>query len=327
MNGLLSAPRTPKPPWLRVDLPTGDRYRFLKDTLGDRQLNTVCEEARCPNIGECWGGGTATFMVLGDTCTRGCRFCAVKTWKSGTPVDPDEPRKVAEAIRLMNLDYVVITSVDRDDLPDQGAGHFAEVIRTVKRETGILVEVLIPDFRADREALQTIVEATPDVAAHNVETVRRLTPSVRDAKASYDQSLNVLSILKELNPRLLTKSSLMVGLGETELELNESFQDLRREGVNFLTLGQYLKPSSKHLDVNRFVSPEEFDRLGETAKRFGFDYVVSGPLVRSSYRAGEFYNEVSETNRTLADDLRANELQAPSKKARHVRSLVNADAK
>jgi len=289
MSGLSNAPRfTSKPSWLRVNLPTGERYRFLKETLSERRLNTVCEEARCPNVGECWGGGTATFMVLGDTCTRGCRFCAVKTQKRGTPVDPDEPAKVAESIKLMDLEYVVITSVDRDDLPDQGARHFADVIQTVKSETGILVEVLIPDFRADEKALQIIVDAKPDVVAHNVETVRRLTPSVRDARATYDQSLRVLNTLKRLRSNLLTKSSLMVGLGETGDELKEAFGDLRREGVNFLTLGQYLQPSQKHLDVVRYLTPEEFDRLADMARTFGFDYVASGPLVRSSYRAGEF---------------------------------------
>lgn len=279
----------PKPSWLRVDLPTGEKYRFLKDTLKGLELHTVCEEARCPNVAECWGGGTATFMVLGDVCTRGCRFCAVKTARRGTAVDAGEPRKVADAVKAMGLDYVVITSVDRDDLPDQGASHFADVIRAVKEATGILVEVLIPDFRGKADCLSVIAAAGPDVIAHNVETVRRLTSVVRDPRATYEQSLGVLRAVKELNPRMLTKSSIMLGVGETIDDINETLGDLRKAGVDFLTLGQYLQPTSKHLNVTRFVPPEEFDALGKLAESYGFSYVASGPLVRSSYRAGEFF--------------------------------------
>lgn len=278
-----------KPPWLRVDLPHGERYLFLKETLRSLELHTVCEEAHCPNIGECWGGGTATFMVLGDVCTRGCGFCAVRHGKQGIALDAAEPEKLAKAVKAMQLDYVVITSVNRDDLQDQGAAHFAKVIQAVREMSDVLIEVLIPDFRGDSKALQTVVEAKPDVLAHNLETVSRLTPFVRDARASYHQSLSVLNFVKQLNPKLLTKSSLMVGLGETRQELEKSFLDLRERRVDFLTLGQYLRPSLKHLEVFRYVTPFEFDELGEIAKGYGFSYVASGPLVRSSYKAGEYF--------------------------------------
>jgi lipoic acid synthetase len=279
----------PKPSWLRVNLPHGEKYRFIKEMLSHLSLHTVCEEAHCPNMGECWGGGTATFMIMGDVCTRGCRFCAVKTSKYGSPLDPDEPQKLAKAVRQMELEYVVITSVDRDDLPDQGAAHFAKVVEAVKAQTNALVEVLIPDFCANQEALQKVVNAKPDVIAHNVETVRRLTPFVRDRRAGYDQSLQVLQIIKELAPRMITKSSLMLGIGETVEELEETFGDLRNKQVDCLTLGQYLQPSPKHLPVQKFVSPQEFEALKSVAESYGFLYVASGPLVRSSYRAGEFF--------------------------------------
>ncbi len=288
-NASLISRFSPKPDWLRVQLPTGERYRFLKETLATSNLHTVCEEAHCPNIGECWGGGTATFMVLGDVCTRGCRFCAVKTGRQGIALDEEEPNKIAQAVKAMKLEYVVITSVDRDDLPDQGANHFAHVVRRLKAECEILVEVLIPDFRGDVSALRVMAESKPDVIAHNVETVRRLTPLVRDRRCSYEQSLRVLESAKQMDSNILTKSSIMIGLGETVEELREVFSDLRSVQVDFLTLGQYLRPTPKHLEVKEYVSPQVFEELGELAKSYGFQYVASGPLVRSSYKAGEFF--------------------------------------
>lgn len=279
-----------KPPWLKVRAPGGERYAAIKYRARELKLHTVCEEARCPNIGECWGGGTATFMVMGDICTRGCRFCAVNTSRNGAPLDPDEPRNVAFSIAEMGLDYVVLTSVDRDDLPDQGAGHFAACIREIRAAApNTLVEVLIPDFRGKPDLIQVIVDAAPDVIAHNIETVERLTPRVRDPRATYAQSLAVLAELKRLDPDRLTKSSVMLGHGESELELLQTMADLRGVGVDFLTLGQYLRPSDKHLPVVEFIPPEQFERARELGLGLGFKFVASGPLVRSSYRAGEFF--------------------------------------
>lgn len=285
------AARERKPAWLKVKAPGGTRYAELKKLVHDRKLHTVCEEAACPNVGECWGGGTATLMLMGDLCTRGCRFCNVK---SGRPkegwLDADEPRKTAEAVRLMGLDYVVLTSVDRDDLPDQGSAHLAASIRAI-RETSpeTLVEILIPDFRGEASHVETVVAAGPHVLAHNLETVERLTPSVRDARAAYRQSLEVLREAGRRHPRLVTKSSLMLGLGETRDEVLQAMRDLRAAGVHVLTLGQYLRPSDWHLAVERFVPPEEFDALRAEGESMGFLYVAAGPLVRSSYRAGEYF--------------------------------------
>ncbi len=282
--------RGEKPPWLKVKLPGSERYHDIKRRARELKLSTVCEEARCPNIGECWGGGTATFMVMGDTCTRGCRFCAVKTAKRPAPLDLDEPRNVAAAIAEMGLDYVVITSVDRDDLVDQGANHFAAVIRECRLASPrTKVEVLIPDFRRDYSLLQRIVDAKPEVIAQNVETVERLTHPVRDAKASYRQSLDVLAQIKRFDPTMLTKSSLMVGLGETPEEMEQAMRDIRAAGVDFLTLGQYLQPTPKHLPVVEFVHPDQFAAYERLGLDMGFTYVASGPLVRSSYKAGEFF--------------------------------------
>ena len=279
-----------KPPWLKVRLPGSDRYHDIKKRARELNLSTVCEEARCPNIGECWGGGTATFMVMGDTCTRGCRFCAVKTAKRPAPLDPNEPAHTAAAIAEMQLDYVVITSVDRDDLPDQGANHFAAVIREVRRAAPrTKIEVLIPDFRRDYSLLARIVEAAPEVIAQNLETVERLTAHVRDAKAGYRQSLDVLAEVKRQNPSMLTKSSLMVGVGETPDEMRAAMADLRAAGVDFLTIGQYLQPTPKHIPVEAFVHPDQFAAYEEMGLALGFAYVASGPLVRSSYKAGEFF--------------------------------------
>jgi lipoic acid synthetase len=278
-----------KPGWLRVGVPGGERYGRVRDTLSGLKLHTVCAEAHCPNVAECWGGGTATVMLMGDTCTRGCRFCQVKTAARPPALDPDEPRHVAEAVRKLSLDYVVVTSVDRDDLPDGGAAHFAEAIRRLKEVPGLLVEVLTPDFRGDVEAVRTVGRAAPDVFANNLETVRRLTPAVRDGRAGYDQTLQVLERMKREFPGVVTKSSIMVGLGETAAEVEQAMRDLRAVGVEVLTLGQYLRPSAWHLPVVEFVTPEAFAAFEATGRQLGFRYVASGPLVRSSYRAGELF--------------------------------------
>jgi len=278
-----------KPDWLRIRPGRGSAFRDVTRTVHDFGLVTVCEEAHCPNLTECWSGGTATFMVLGDTCTRGCRFCAVKTGRNGQPVDVLEPRKIAQAVKNWGLDYVVITSVDRDDLPDQGANHFAECIRQLKAENpGLLVEVLTPDFRGNENLVHTIVEASPDVFAHNVETVRRLQKGVRDPRAGYEQSLSVLKAAKRLGASY-TKSSLMLGLGETESEVAQTLDDLRAVGVDVVTFGQYLRPTRLHLPVKAYVTPKQFDAYRELAESKGFLYCASGPFVRSSYRAGEFF--------------------------------------
>jgi lipoic acid synthetase len=278
-----------KPGWLRVGVPGGERYGRVRETLAGLNLHTVCAEAHCPNVAECWGGGTATVMLMGDTCTRGCRFCQVKTAARPPALDPDEPRHVADAIRKLHLDYVVVTSVDRDDLPDGGAAHFAEAIRQLKAIPGLLVEVLTPDFQGDPEAVRTVGRAGPDVFANNVETVRRLTPAVRDGRAGYDQTLEVLARMKREFPGVVTKSSIMVGLGESAAEVEETMRDLRAVGVEVLTLGQYLRPSAWHLPVVEFVTPEAFAAYETAGRDLGFRYVASGPLVRSSYRAGELF--------------------------------------
>jgi len=278
-----------KPAWLRVNVPGGERYLKVKETLRTLRLHTVCAEAHCPNVAECWGGGTATVMLMGDTCTRGCRFCHVKTAAHPPALDPDEPRHLAEAVRGLELDYIVVTSVDRDDLPDGGAAHFAEAIRRLKEIPGLLVEVLTPDFQGDPAAVRAVGEAGPDVFANNIETVRRLTPIVRDAKASFDQTLDVLARMKREFPRVVTKSSIMVGLGETEAEVEDAMRELRGAGVEILTLGQYLRPSAWHLPVVEFVTPEKFQAYRDMGEHHGFRYVASGPLVRSSYRAGELF--------------------------------------
>lgn len=278
-----------KPSWLRVSMPGGERYRRVKETLGGLALHTVCQEASCPNVGECWGGGTATVMLMGDVCTRGCPFCDVKTSARPPPLDPDEPRHLAEAVASLGLDYIVVTSVDRDDLPDGGAAHFAEAIRRLKAVPGLLVEVLTPDFQGDPEAVRTVGRAGPDVFANNVETVRRLSPVVRDARAGYDQTLGVLARMKQEFPAIVTKSSIMAGLGESDAEIEETMRDLRAAGVEILTLGQYLRPSAWHLPVVEWVTPERFAGWREAGLALGFRYVASGPLVRSSYRAAELF--------------------------------------
>jgi len=281
---------TLKPEWLKIRPPSGEKYLMIKGLKEGLELHTVCEEAHCPNIYECWGGGTATFMVMGDLCTRHCRFCAVKSGRPNGYLDPLEPVKLAYAIRRMNLRYVVVTSVDRDDLEDGGASHFAACIREIRRlNPSIYIEVLIPDFRGDVEALKRVVEARPHVVAHNIETVRRLTPAVRDPRARYDQSLAVLENIKKLDRGIYTKSSIMVGLGETKEEVVSAMRDLRGVGVDFLTIGQYLQPSKGHIPVKEYVHPDVFEEYRLIGESLGFKYVASGPLVRSSYKAGEYF--------------------------------------
>ncbi len=284
-----------KPLWLKRSIPVGhavQNYALIKTTLESLGLNTVCEEARCPNINECWGGGTATFMVMGDECTRGCRFCHVKTRRNPQALDAFEPFKLAQAIKVFGLKYVVITSVDRDDLADQGAGHFARCIAEVKKQLpGLLVEVLTPDFRGQRELVETVAAAKPHVYAHNVETTRALQGKARDPRAGYDQSLAVLKMVKEFDSGIYTKSSLMLGLGEKEEDVLQAMDDLRGVGCDVFTLGQYLQPSPNHLPVQEFVRPEKFEWYKEEALKRGFLYVASGPFVRSSYKAGELFLE------------------------------------
>lgn len=282
--------RQAKPPWIRMKIPSGENFSKIKKMVDGLQLATVCQEAKCPNLGECWGEtGTATFMIMGDICTRGCRFCHVQSGHP-KPLDPLEPSKVARAVAHLGLKYAVITSVDRDDLPDQGAGHFAATVVAVRQRCpSTQIEVLTPDFQGERNHLRSITEARPDVFGHNIETVQRITPLVRDRRASYRQSLEVLKVVKELDPAVITKSSIMVGLGETEEEILETLRDLRSVGCEVVTLGQYLRPSSWHLPVVRFLEPAEFKEWEEKARQLGFLFVASGPMVRSSYRASELF--------------------------------------
>lgn len=275
-----------KPPWLRVRLGSGARFDAVRRTVKEHRLATVCEESHCPNIGECWNNGTATIMLMGDVCTRACRFCAVDTGNPRGWLDPEEPAHAAESVRLMGLRYVVLTSVDRDDLDDGGAAHYAACIRAIKRvnpHTG--VEALTPDFSGDRRAVETVVDSGLDVFAQNLETVRRLTHVVRDPRAGYQQTLEVLAHAKSHRGDVLTKSSLMLGLGETDAEIEQAMADLRAHGVDVLTLGQYLRPTVNHLAVERWVPPEDFERYRSRGLELGFVEVASGPLVRSSYRA------------------------------------------
>jgi lipoyl synthase len=291
MPGLHSAeaaarPRLPE--WLRITLPQTDRFARTRSLLDELRLHTVCESARCPNHWECWSRGTATFMIAGDHCTRACGFCAVSTAKP-LPLESDEPDRVAEAVRRMRLQHVVITAVARDDLRDGGAGHFYQTIRAVRKlNPATVIEVLTPDFNERDEAIDKVLEAVPHIFNHNLETVRRLTPSVR-SRATYERSLNVLRKVKEkCGNSIYTKSGLMLGLGETEPELMFSLSDLRQVHCDLLTLGQYLQPTLRHLPVARFVTPAEFAAFGSAAREMGFLHVASGPMVRSSYHADEF---------------------------------------
>ncbi|XP_048777397.2 lipoyl synthase, mitochondrial-like isoform X2 [Ostrea edulis] len=282
------------PKWLKTDVAMGKDYHKLKENLRDLNLHTVCEEAKCPNIGECWGGAkgtaTATIMVLGDTCTRGCRFCSVKTARNPPPPDPMEPVNTAKAITSWGLDYVVLTSVDRDDLPDGGAAHLAETVREIKKnKSDILVECLTPDFRGDMTCVAKVAESGLDVYAHNVETVEDLQWLVRDPRANYKQSLNVLKFVKSNKQNLVTKTSVMLGLGETDDQIMRVMEDLRKIDVDCVTLGQYMQPTKRHLKVKEYVHPDKFKYWEEVGNKLGFAYTASGPLVRSSYKAGEFY--------------------------------------
>ena len=283
----------PKPQWLKTRPPSGDNYRRLRLISSELGLHTVCEEARCPNIGECWGGGTATFMLLGDVCTRGCRFCAVESGNPNRVVDEFEPLKIAMALEKMKLSYVVLDFCrQRRSAWTAEHAHFAKtIIETKKKNPGMLIEVLTPDFAGDLNAVKTIIEAKPDVYAHNIETVRRLQKKARDGRAGYEQSLSVLEAVKKFNPDIYTKSSIMLGLGESRDEVVESMNDLRKIGVDFLSIGQYLRPSSWHLKVQEYIPPETFEEYKQIGESLGFSYVAAGPLVRTSYRAGEFFVE------------------------------------
>ncbi|XP_078165778.1 lipoic acid synthase 1 [Carex rostrata] len=285
-----------KPDWMKETIPGGSKYTAIKAKLRELKLHTVCEEARCPNLGECWSGGetgtaTATIMILGDTCTRGCRFCNVKTSRTPPPPDPNEPTNVAEAIASWGLDYVVITSVDRDDLSDQGSGHFAETVQKLKfLKPTMLIEALVPDFRGDASCVERVATSGLDVLAHNIETVEELQRSVRDHRANFKQSIDVLKMAKEYAPPgTLTKTSIMLGCGETPDQVISTMEKVRAAGVDVFTLGQYMRPSKRHMPVSEYVSPQAFERYRALGVEMGFRYVASGPMVRSSYKAGEFY--------------------------------------
>ena len=282
-----------KPEWLKVKLPQGDDYKEIRDNMRTKGLATVCEEARCPNLSECWSARTATVMILGDTCTRACKFCNVKTGNPKGFINKEEIANTSQMVAMMNLRYIVITSVDRDDLPDHGAGHFASVIKKVHEDhPDTKVEVLIPDFAGVEERMRVLADANPYVIAQNVETVKRLTHPVRDPRASYERTLGCLKFYKENYPHIQTKTSLMVGLGETWAEIQEALEDIRAHNVDIITFGQYLQPSKRHLNVEKFYTPEEFEELKRMALKLGFKFVASGPLVRSSYKAGDFLDYV-----------------------------------
>ncbi|KIM85400.1 hypothetical protein PILCRDRAFT_817411 [Piloderma croceum F 1598] len=299
--GNVKAPRLPA--HLKTKIPSGSSFNKIKKDLRGLGLHTVCEEARCPNIGDCWGGkegateeegkraATATIMLMGDTCTRGCRFCSVKTSRAPPPLDPHEPENTAEAISRWGLGYIVLTSVDRDDLADGGAHHFAETIRKIKQKAPqILVEALTGDFAGSLQQVSLVAQSGLDVYAHNIETVEALTPQVRDRRATFRQSLKVLDHAKKEGVRV-TKTSIMLGVGETEDQIMDALQELRKIDVDVVTFGQYMRPTKRHMKVDRYVEPAEFERWKEVAEDMGFMYVASGPLVRSSYKAGEFYIE------------------------------------
>jgi lipoyl synthase len=285
-----------RPPWIKVRAPSGENYEKVRDLMRGKALHTVCEEAMCPNIGECWGRGTATFLMMGDTCTRSCGFCDIKTGRPN-PLDWQEPMRVAEAVRTMNLRHVVITSVNRDERPDGGAPIFAMVIRRIRKvQPGCSIEVLIPDFKANRDALKIVMDAQPEILNHNVETVPRLFRKVQP-QDHYEWAMTTLENAKAMDPLVLTKSGIMVGLGETFDEVVEVMRDLAARKVDILTIGQYLQPSKQHLPIDRYYEPHEFDefqRIG--GKELGFKWVESGPLVRSSYRAEQQVRELSKLN-------------------------------
>ena len=275
-----------KPTWLRVKSQNSAKYRQLKEIVSSKKLHTVCEEAMCPNIQECWSHGTATFMLLGSVCTRACKFCAVDTGNPKGILDKNEPNKVANSILNMGLKYAVLTSVNRDDLNDGGAEHFASTVRAIKEKSPkVIIETLVPDFLGNKASIEILLDSSLEVFAQNLETVRRLTKRVRDPRAGYEQTLEVLSYAKKYSPSVITKTSLMLGLGETRDEVIESFLDIRETGVDVLTLGQYMRPTINHLPVEKWYTPEEFMEYREAALKIGFIEVASGPMVRSSYRA------------------------------------------
>ncbi|CAB4419194.1 unnamed protein product [Rhizophagus irregularis] len=283
------------PEWLKTKVPVGANFARIKSDLRGLNLHTVCEEARCPNIGDCWGGGehktaTATIMLMGDECTRGCRFCSVKTNKTPKPLDPNEPENVAHAISKWGLDYVVLTSVDRDDLSDGGSEHFANTVRLLKKKAPhILIECLTGDFQGNLDCVAKVATSGLDVYAHNIETVENLTSHVRDRRATFRQSLNVLEHAKKIKPSLITKTSIMLGVGETDDEVLDAMKELRKINVDCITLGQYMRPTKRHMKVHEYIAPEKFDYWAKIGNDLGFLYTASGPLVRSSYKAGEFY--------------------------------------
>ncbi|MGR4067781.1 lipoyl synthase [Halomonas sp. LR3S48] len=281
-----------KPPWLRAQIPGGGRFEAVKRNVNEHRLSTVCAESHCPNMGECWSNGTATIMLMGSVCTRACRFCAVDTGNPRGWLDSEEPANTAKSVELMGLRYVVLTSVDRDDLDDGGAAHYAECIRAIKTNTpAVVVEALTPDFDGDPAAIERVVDSGLEVFAQNVETVERLTHYVRDPRAGYRKTLDVLAHAKRYRPDVLTKTSLMLGLGEKDEEILATFDDLRAIGVDIVTLGQYLRPTRNHLPVERWVTPDEFERYRRLGLEKGFMEVASGPLVRSSYRADRVFEK------------------------------------
>lgn len=282
-----------KPEWLKVKLPQGEDFKEIRNNLREKGLATVCEEAKCPNISECWSARTATVMILGDTCTRACKFCNVKTGNPKGFLNPEEIANTSKMVSIMSLRYVVITSVDRDDLPDHGAAHFAAVVERVHQDhPETKVEVLIPDFAGVEERMHTLAKSNPFVIAQNIETVKRLTHPVRDPRAGYEKTLGCLKFYKENYPHIQTKTSIMVGLGETWEEIQETLEDCRKAGVDIVTFGQYLQPSKRHLDVKKFYTPDEFNELKRMALKLGFKFVASGALVRSSYKAADFLDYV-----------------------------------
>jgi lipoic acid synthetase len=279
---------------IKVSLDIGKQYREVKHLLKTQSLSTVCEEAKCPNLIECWSSGTATIMIMGDTCTRGCRFCHIKTSKNPMPLDPLEPKKVAQTIESLKLKYVVITSVDRDDLPDQGSQHFFDVVSYVQSKCPeTKIEVLIPDFQGNHIFMRILANSNPYVIAQNIEVVKSLTRKIRDPRASYDQTLNCLRFYKKEYPSIYTKSSLMVGLGETHQEIYETLQDLKNSFVDIVTIGQYYQPSSKQVEVKKYYAQEEFLEIQRMAQKLGFSFVFSGAHVRSSYKASEYIHALS----------------------------------
>ena len=279
--------REKKPSWIRMTANQANKnYTLIKDKVKDLHLSTVCEEAKCPNLSECWSRGTATFMLMGDTCTRACQFCSVNTGNPNGWLDKDEPEKIANTISAMNLKYIVLTCVNRDDIADGGAEHFASTVKAIKsKDSNIEVEVLTSDFNGSRNAIRTVVQSPIKVFAQNIETVKRLTHPIRDPRAGYAKTLKVLKAAKEINPDIITKTSLIVGLGEKDAEIYQTFEDLRNHDVDIITLGQYLRPTLNHRPIDRWVKPKQFDQYREKGLKYGFLEVISGPMVRSSYRA------------------------------------------